>query len=235
KGISALIVPHRARRRAESLLASAGIEATWASPPSPAEILARDDGRILADAALSEPVAPEEEQMVATLLERHGAERVAAAFLRRLRAGMSPPEELVDSTGPDIVRPPREAFGPSVWFTLSVGRRQKAEPRWLLPLICGAGGLSRRDVGAIRMEQTVTHVEIAAERADAFLAALGPARTLENGITVARRDGPSTGGSRRDRGDRSTAGAERTPAGKPRRPRAPGPGGPGRRPRDRSR
>lgn len=235
KGISALIVPHRARRRAESLLASAGVEATWASPPSPAEILVRDDGRILADPALSEPVAPEEEQLVATLLERHGAERVAAAFVRHLRAGMSPPEELVDSAGPDIVRPPREAFGPSVWFTLSVGRRQKAEPRWLLPLICGAGGLSRRDVGAIRMEQTVTHVEIAAERADAFLAALGPARTLENGITVTRRDGPSTGGSRRDRGDRSTAGAERTPDGKPRRPRAPGPGGPGRRSRDRSR
>src|SRR5690606_34299509 len=59
KGISALIVPYRSRRRAESLLASAGVAATWASPPSPAEILARDDGRILADAALSEPVAPE--------------------------------------------------------------------------------------------------------------------------------------------------------------------------------
>ncbi|HET7409023.1 MAG TPA: DEAD/DEAH box helicase, partial [Paracoccaceae bacterium] len=64
KGISALIVPHRARRRAESLLAAAGVSATWSAPPSPAEILAADDARILADPALSEPVTAEEEALV---------------------------------------------------------------------------------------------------------------------------------------------------------------------------
>ncbi len=198
KGISALIVPHRARRRAEALLAAAGVGATWSAPPSPAEILAADDARILADPTLAESVTVEEEALVAALLERHGPERVAAAFLRRLRGGLAAPEELVELAGPDTVRPPREAFGPSAWFTLSVGRRQKAEPRWLLPLICGAGGLSRRDVGAIRLQRNVTLVEISADRADAFLAALGPERTLENGITVSPSDGPPADGEPHD-------------------------------------
>ncbi len=232
KGISALIVPHRARRRAESLLAAAGIGATWSPPPSPAEILARDDERILADPALTEPVADDEQALVAALLERHGAERVAAAFLRRLRAGMAAPEELVAQAGPDTVRPPREAFGPSVWFTLSVGRKQKAEPRWLLPMICSAGGLNRRAVGAIRMEQTVTHVEIAAEHADAFFAALGPARSLENGITVTRRDGPPVGQPPRAPRDRQASTPDRPGDERPRRRPAKNAGRPRRQPRD---
>lgn len=215
KGISALIVPHRARRRADSLLGAAGIRAEWSRPPSPAEILVRDDERILTDPALAEPVAEGEEAMVAALLERHGAERVAAAFLRRLRAGLAAPEELVAS--PDTVRPPREAFGPAVWFTLSVGRRQKAEPRWLLPMICGAGALNRRAVGAIRMEQSVTHVEIAADQADAFMTALGPERMLENGITVTRREGPPEVDAPRGRHDRAAGPGGRAGDERPRR------------------
>jgi ATP-dependent RNA helicase DeaD len=236
KGISALVVPHRARRRAEALLASAGVSATWSAPPSPAEILAADDARILADPSLAEPAGAEEEALVAALLERHGPERVAAAFLRRLRRGLAAPEELVELAGPDTVRPPRDAFGPSAWFTLSVGRRHKAEPRWLLPLICGAGGLSRRDVGAIRMQRNVTHVEIAAERADAFLAALGPERTLEKGITVSRSDGPPAGREPHGPPRRSPAGSERSERseeGERRSSRAPARSGPKRRTGDR--
>jgi ATP-dependent RNA helicase DeaD len=236
KGISALVVPHRARRRAEALLASAGVSATWSAPPSPAEILAADDARILADPTLAEPVMAEEEALVAALLERHGPERVAAAFLRRLRRGLAAPEDLVDLAGSDTVRPPRDAFGPSAWFTLSIGRRQKAEPRWLLPLICGAGGLSRRDVGAIRMQRDVTFVEIAAERADAFLAGLGPERTLENGIAVTRSDGPPAAGEPHRPTWRPPTGSERPERagdGKRRSPRAASSGAPKRRPKDR--
>ncbi len=197
KGISALMVPHRGRRRIEGLLSSAGVSAAWGAPPTPAEILARDDARILSHTALSEPVAESERALAAELLARHGPERVAAAFLRRLREGMAAPEELIDVSGPEAVRPPREAFGPSVWFTLSVGRKQRAEPRWLLPMICGAGEITRREVGAIRMEHAVTHVEIAAEAAEKFLAAIGPQRMLEGGVSVTPRDGPPEHGPER--------------------------------------
>jgi len=226
KGVCALMTPIRARRRAEGLLASAGVSATWMRAPGPAEILARDDARILEDAALAAPVAEGERAMVAALIERHGAEQVAAAFLRRLRAGMAAPEELIDVSGPDAsrpaaprseaVRPPREAFGPSAWFTLSVGRKHKAEPRWLLPMLCGAGEITRRDVGAIRMEHAVSHVEIAQAVAARFLAAIGPARVLEGGVTITPREGPP--GPEAPRGPADPRGPSAAPA--PRGPSA---------------
>ncbi len=189
KGVCALIVPQRARRKAERLLGGAGVSATWEAPPGPAEILARDDARILDDPSLAEPTDPQEAAMVAQLLERHGAEQVAAAFLRRLRAGLAAPEELSDPEEPQV-RPKRQDFGPSAWFELSVGRKQRAEPKWLLPMILGAGGLDRRDVGAIRVGETSTHVQIAAGRAEAFLDAISPGRMLEKGVRVAPSDEP---------------------------------------------
>ncbi|WP_333832515.1 DEAD/DEAH box helicase [Rubrimonas sp.] len=190
KGLCALMVPHRARRRAEGLLASASIAAEWGPAPSAAEIMARDDVRAFEDPALRAPDDEAEAEMARALLTRHGPEAVAAAFLRRVRGGLSAPEELIDVSGPEAVRPPREAFGPSVWFTLSVGRRQRAEPRWLLPMLCAAGGLTRRDIGAIRLDQTLTHVEIAEEAAERFLEAIGPERLLEGGVSVSLADGP---------------------------------------------
>jgi ATP-dependent RNA helicase DeaD len=234
KGVSALIVPHRARRRGESMLSAAGVTATWSSPPTPAEILGRDDERILADPGLTEPVAAEEEAMVSALLERHGPERLAAAFLRRLRLGLGAPEELIEVTsGPETVRPPREAFGPSQWIKLSVGRKHRAEPRWLLPLICNGGGLSRSDVGAIRMEQNITHVEIAAAKLDAFFASVGPNMTLDEGIEVARSDGPPAGDDRRGPPPARGPRAPRPDGDAPRGPRTDGdkPRGPKRPPR----
>ncbi len=206
KGVCALIVPQRARRKAERLLSGAGVSAVWANPPGPAEILAQDDVRILEDPALADPVAEDEAGMVSALLDRHGAERVAAAFLRRLRAGMAAPEELTDPAEAAAPRAPREAFGPSVWFELSVGRRERAEPRWLLPMILGAGGLDRGDVGAIRVGETSTHVQIAAGKADAFLQSIAPGRTLEKGVTVTPSEAPPPAPAR------------------PGKPRRPGPG-----------
>ncbi len=212
KGLCALIVPQRSRRKAERLLAGAGVSTTWEAPPGPAEIQARDDVAILEDPSLAEAVAEDEQAMVASLLERHGPERVAAAFLRRLRSGMAAPEELTDP-GEETRRPPREAFGASVWFELSVGRKQRAEPRWLLPMVLTGGGLERRDVGAIRIGENSTHVQIAAERADAFLEAISPGRTLEKGVRVAPSDGPPPGAS----GPGGPGGRPRRPAPRPHR------------------
>lgn len=225
KGISALIATNHQKRKAERLLSSAGVSAEWDQPPGPAEIQAKDDERILTDPALEAPMADDERDMVAALLEKHGAEKLATAFLRHLRSGMAAAEELIDVKDPAAVRPPRDAFGPSRWFTLSVGRRQNAEPRWLLPMICGKGGLGRGDVGAIRMARNITHVEIAAAKADNFLKAVGPEMVLEDGITVTAADGPPPaeetrapkphrggGGGKKDFGD----------GGPKRRPKGPG-------------
>ena len=203
KGVSALIVPLNARRKAERVLGDAGITAAWVNAPSADEILARDAERMMASTILSDRISEDESETVATLLASHSAEQVAAAFLRLYREGRSAPEELTEITvlepgrkrertdRPD--RPtferedrtgPREDFGDSTWFSLSVGRRQNAEPRWLIPMLCRNGNISKRDIGAIKMQQTETFIEIAAGSVGTFETALGPNRMLENSIRV---------------------------------------------------
>ncbi|MER8953207.1 DEAD/DEAH box helicase [Mesorhizobium sp. M0833] len=203
KGVSALIVPNNARRRTERLLQSAGLAATWASPPSADDVLRRDDERILADPVFSEPVTDDERGFVNALLAQRGAELVAAAFVRLCRSSRSAPEDLLEvapftpsgdrPAGDRAARrdePPsrRDDFGDSVWFSLSVGRRQNAEPRWLIPMLCRTGGISKREIGAIKMQPEETFVQIAADWAERFLAAIGPDRKLQGNIAVKRLD-----------------------------------------------
>ncbi len=200
KGVSVVIVPHSARRRTERLLQAASIEAVWAKPPSADDVLKRDDERILADPALSEPVKEEEQAFAQELLTRHGPEQVAAALVRRYRAGQSAPEELLDVAPPESKSRSRDDFKDGVWFSLSVGREQSAEARWLLPMLCGAGGLNKREVGAIRIQSRETYIELAPDGIDRFLMAIGPDKTLEKTIRVKRLDGvPEGAGDVRDR------------------------------------
>ncbi|MCZ4090498.1 DEAD/DEAH box helicase [Sinorhizobium psoraleae] len=199
KGVSALIVPVNARRKAERLLENARITATWAKPPSADEVTVRDDERIVADPAFDEPLREDEQAIVRALIDRHGAEKLAAAFVRQFRSGRSAPEDLANvSFGDDRRKSPRDAaamprddfdapradFTDGRWFSLSVGRKQNAEPRWLIPMLCRHGKLSKRDIGAIRMQPEETYVELTAEGAERFLSAIGPKRTLEKGIRV---------------------------------------------------
>ena len=53
-------------------------------------------------------------------------------------------------------------------FRINIGARDKADPRWLLPLICRRGNVTRREVGAIRIGPSETTFEIAGEAADAY-------------------------------------------------------------------
>ncbi len=184
KGVSALIVAFPDRRKAERLLQWAKINASWDNPPSADEVTARDNERLMSHPLLADEVSEDEGEMVAALLQQYGAERMAAGFLRLVRANQSAPEELGPSEAPR-----RTEFGESIWISLSVGRRDNAEPRWLLPLVCGAGQITRSEIGAIRVQGSETYVQIAASAAEGFWKALGPDRTLEKGVTVTALEG----------------------------------------------
>ncbi|MEM7747458.1 MAG: DEAD/DEAH box helicase [Pseudomonadota bacterium] len=187
KGVSILIVPGNKRRSAERLLASAKIRATWDSPPSAEEVAARDDDRLLAHTALQQPIQENESELVRQLVSKYSAEQIAQAFVGVVREGQSAPEELQDVSSPEPrsrQAPPRLAN--SVWFSLSVGRKQKAEPGWLLPALCKGGGLTKPKIGAIRVQQDRTLVEIDADSVDQFLASIGPNATLQKSIRIVR-------------------------------------------------
>ena len=55
-----------------------------------------------------------------------------------------------------------------MWFRVSIGRYGGADPRWLLPLICRRGGITRREVGRIEIGDRETRVEIAPWAAEQF-------------------------------------------------------------------
>lgn len=195
KGVCTLIVPHSARKRTMRLLSSANIDATWANPPTAEEIMARDHERLLSDPSLSAPMSDFEKTFAQELLARHSAEQVAAAFVRQHFAEQAAPEELRDSGPAEQQSRPRDTFKTrdnfknSVWFSLSVGRDESAEPRWLLPMLCRVAHITKDDIGAIRVQAKETYVELASGCAEFFLDALGPDAKLENNISVTRLNG----------------------------------------------
>ena len=195
KGVSVLVVPHNARRRTERLLQFAKIDADWDKPPSADDVMRRDDERLLADPVLAEPLQDNEAALALQITQSHSAEQIAAAFVRLYRAGQSAPEELLDNAPQPRKTKERNDFASGgVWFSLSVGRQQSAEPRWLLPMLCRAGHLTKRDIGAIRIGEKESYVELAPECVERFLSVIGPGLTLEKTINVTRLEGsPPTG------------------------------------------
>ena len=81
-----------------------------------------------------------------------------------------------------------------VWFRINIGRERDADPRWLLPLICRAGGVTKAEIGAIRVEDRDTRFEIAADAADAFAIAARSAKKKEGHITRLDRAGQAIDG-----------------------------------------
>lgn len=192
KGVSALIVPKNGRKRAERLLGGAKLTANWASAPSADDVIRRDDERLMADPSLSEPVQEEEQAFANALLEQHGPEQIAAAFVRLYRAGQSAPEELQEISAAEPPRKQRDEFGASVWLLLAVGYRQNAEPRWLIPVLCEAGNITNKQIGAIKIKDDETFVQIDAAYADKFLEAIGPDNILDRkdrNVRATRLDG----------------------------------------------
>ncbi|MBL8709944.1 MAG: DEAD/DEAH box helicase [Rhodospirillaceae bacterium] len=199
KGICVLMVPFTRRRRLEELLANASIKALWQDPPKPEDIRARDQQRLLSDPLLTEANAPEDLVLARALLAERSAEDVAAAFIRFHRARLPAPEDLfnsgpgMDTRRPDMPRERRDSFreredgprtdkykgernrGDMVWFELGVGRAANADPKWLIPLICRRGHITKNEIGFIKIEPETTRFEIVADAAERFEAALGKA------------------------------------------------------------
>ena len=208
KGISALIVPVRAKRRTERLLQDAKVTATWANPPSAKDVAGRDDERLMTHESLTEAIKTNEQSLAAALLAKFGADQVAAAFIRLQRQGRSAPEELgkVKDTGPSKDRGGREDrfpredkrrsrkqepdFQNGSWVTLSVGRTNNADPKWILPMLCKAGGVKRDQIGNIRIGNTITHVELMPDAARQIIDTAGEDGRIDKSLIVKRASGP---------------------------------------------
>ena len=214
KGTCVLIVPMHRRNAVQRTLKLAKLDVTGMAPPTSADIDARYRESILTDVALTAAIGEEEAPFVAELLSRYAPEAIAAAYLRQQLAARPTPEDLTEN--PVLGKPGdsdprvREKFEGGTWFKVSVGRKHKAEPRWLLPMLCKAGNVTKVAIGSIRIFDTESHFEVAAGKADAFAKSVEKNGSGERGVFITAIDSP---------GER-TEGRTRPPAAQ-RRPEGP--------------
>jgi ATP-dependent RNA helicase DeaD len=194
KGTAVLIVPYPRRRRVEMMLRGARIDAEWMEVPGPEQIRAQDHERLIA--VLTQPIeaSEAESELAGRLLATMGPEELALALVRAHASRLPEPEELIDlsaRTKPSGEARPvhhREGFDDTVWFRMDIGRRHNADPRWLLPLLCRRGHVTRNEIGAIRIAANETFFQIPRALEAKFRAAVArtanPGSEDESGITI---------------------------------------------------
>ncbi len=204
KGVSVLITAPSRKGRVISLLRSAKIDADWIDAPGADAVRDKDRERLADHPALSVEPDPDQLAEARALLERFGPERLAAAFLAELQHRLPAPEELSptpkDRPGDKRAkterapRRDRSDFDDGGWFEVNLGRKQRAEPRWLVPMLCRIGQVTGGDIGAIRIEDTRTRFQIASDKRDAFVTALkAPRGERDANVQVVEAGQPFSG------------------------------------------
>jgi ATP-dependent RNA helicase DeaD len=89
-----------------------------------------------------------------------------------------------------------------MWFRMNIGRQHNADPRWLLPLLCRRGHITRNDIGAIRIAANESMFEIPRAAAARFAAAVKRTATDddgEGGVRIEAVDGKPRDAARENR------------------------------------
>ncbi|NQE61137.1 DEAD/DEAH box helicase [Caulobacter sp. RHG1] len=246
KGVSALVVPYTRRRKAEQLLFAAGVEAEWGGAPSADSIREKDQERLLEDPIFAEASTEEDIALAEAMLAKRTPVEIAAALIRTRRAKLPSPEDIYDDPrhgadpgprsreprepGERFERPerePRVSMDGSEWFRISVGRRGNADPKWLIPMICRLGHITKKDIGSIRIFDYDTKFEISAEAATKFGAAAQATVREDVSITPTTAPAAREAGPRREYAPRPPRGENDGPREyKPRAPREDAPRAP---------
>jgi ATP-dependent RNA helicase DeaD len=104
-----------------------------------------------------------------------------------------------DTRGERPPRPPREPYRPEgggprgpegSWFRIKVGRQDDADPKWLIPVICRLGQVTKADIGAIRIFERETKFEIASNAVARFTGAIASSRDERERIEPAHAPSP---------------------------------------------
>ena len=217
KGLCILLVPFNRGRKAHLLLNAAKLDVAWLPAPTADEIRARDQERFLADPIFAEAAREDEVAIVRSLQATRSAEEIALALVRLHQVRLPAPEDLLPDAGPpprsdrrangngrkpsrsreDAAAAPPNGRRPRgqnsgsrdmIWFRLNIGRERNADPKWLIPLICEAGGISKSEIGSIKIFDRDTRFEIAAGIADKFASAVRVNKSKKGSITRADKE-----------------------------------------------
>jgi ATP-dependent RNA helicase DeaD len=155
---------------------------------------ARDQERLLHEVAQADEPTEEDLAAARALLAERTPEELASALVRLYRARLPAPEELsepqTERSRDRPARPERPQSVPSgpsgegVWFRMNVGRAAKADPKWMIPIICRRGGVTKSDIGDIRIMDRETLFEIAPRAAETFAAQLRQPDSVDPQIRI---------------------------------------------------
>jgi ATP-dependent RNA helicase DeaD len=204
KGVNLFLVERGARRRAERLFHDAHLKLAWTAPPDAAAVAAHDRARLVGEVSAAVEAArdPDVTAMAEKLVADHDAVAVVALLVERLLAGRPAGEKLsrVELRAPSSTfastaagaahhakRPPS---GEMVTFEVNLGAKDRAEANWILPLVCRRGGITRREVGAIRVARDRTYFEVARPVADEFAANAAERDPRAPHVRIAPSTGP---------------------------------------------
>jgi len=213
KGTAVVIATVGERRKAERLFDAAQVKVEWTAPPSSETIAVAARTRLADELAAAEEPAADKLAAADDLLARVEAKLPARELLRRLLArelARMPVGEPVrpvhipasgagnraggPGQGPPSRRRTHDEFARAgVAFRINIGAKDRAEPRWLLPLICRRGGVSHREIGAIRIGPQETVFEIAGDAAADFAVAASEPDPRARHVVIERADSSSGG------------------------------------------
>jgi ATP-dependent RNA helicase DeaD len=183
KGTSVLNANMAERRKAERLLAGASVTYTWTAAPGAAEIASEGEKRLEAALVAAAEAGREPSPRVLAVAESLGKhikkDALIHLLLERELVNVPKGEKLKpvdlkvvtrDAFRPTGPPPDREEFSrDAVRFRINLGGDARAEAGWLLPLICRRGGVTRREIGAIRVVSAgFSEFEIAGHAAGDF-------------------------------------------------------------------
>jgi len=208
KGTAVVIATVGERRKAERLFDAAQVKVEWTAPPSSETIAVAARTRLADELAAAEEPAADKLAAADDLLARVEAKLPAHELLRRLLArelARMPVGEPVrpvhipasgagnrgggPGQGPPSRRRTHDEFARAgVAFRINIGAKDRAEPRWLLPLICRRGGVSHREIGAIRIGPQETVFEIAGDAAADFAVAASEPDPRARHVVIERAD-----------------------------------------------
>jgi len=209
KGTAVLVVPYPRRRRVEGMLRQARIEAEWLPVPTPEAIRTQDAARLLEVLVAPVEVGDEDRALATELVARMEPLDLALALVAAHKGRLPEPEELIDLSaradgpGPGAGPVHRAGFDDTVWFRMDIGRRQNADPRWILPLLCRRGHITRNEIGAIRIAANETFFQVPrnveAKFRDALKRTATPGSEDESGILIepSLQAPPESGGGHR--------------------------------------
>jgi ATP-dependent RNA helicase DeaD len=220
KGVSLYLVESGVRRRAERLFQAARLKVKWTPVVTEAQVAAHQRAQLqreLEAAAAGSPTAAAH-ALAEELLGHAQPTAIVAALIDRALAGQATGEKVTNlpvtplapqklpgrplprtpyptyGDAPPPARPPRP--GPPgrgtdyALFQVNLGAKDNAQVNWILPLICRRGGVTRKEIGAIRVAADRTFVEVDRRIADDFAASAGERDPRAPHVRIEPADAP---------------------------------------------